>query len=181
MNRWQIGDVKITRVIESENAFDMGMLLPNATPDAIRKEEWLRPNFADDHGAARLSIHALAIESAGRKIIVDTCVGNDKRREGFDTMNMMHTSFITDLAQAGFPRESVNLVLCTHLHIDHVGWNTMLEGDRWVPTFPNARYLIGRKEWEHWGPTEDPAIGDSVRPVFDAGPGGSGRYRLPHR
>jgi glyoxylase-like metal-dependent hydrolase (beta-lactamase superfamily II) len=169
MNRWQIGDVKITRVVESENAFDMAMLLPDATPENIRKEEWLRPNFADDKGAAKLSIHAYAIESGGRKIIIDTCVGNDKRREGFDTMHMMHTSFITDLAQAGFARESVNLVLCTHLHLDHVGWNTMLQGDRWVPTFPNARYLIGRKEWEHWGPSKDPAIGDSVRPVFDAG------------
>jgi glyoxylase-like metal-dependent hydrolase (beta-lactamase superfamily II) len=170
MQRWQIGDVTITRVIESEAAFDMSMLLPNATPENIRKEEWLRPNFADAEGAAKLSIHAFGIETAGRKIIVDTCVGNDKRRDGFPTMNMLHTSFVSDLANAGFARESVSLVLCTHLHLDHVGWNTMLEGDRWVPTFPNARYLIGRKEWEHWGANEkdDAVIADSVRPIFDA-------------
>ncbi len=169
MNRWQIGDVKITRVIESENAFDMTMLIPNATPEAIVAEDWLRPNFADEKGAAKLSIHALAIESCGRKIIVDTCVGNDKRRPGFDTMNMLNTNFLGELTAAGFARESVNLVLCTHLHLDHVGWNTMYVDGRWIPTFPNARYLMSRAEWEFWGPSKDPAIGDSVRPVFDAG------------
>jgi glyoxylase-like metal-dependent hydrolase (beta-lactamase superfamily II) len=169
MNRWQIGDVKITRVLESENAFDMTMLIPDATPDAIRSEDWLRPNFADEQGGAKLSIHALAIESRGRKIIVDTCVGNDKRRPGFDTMNMLNTNFLSDLTAAGFARESVNLVLCTHLHLDHVGWNTMYVDGRWIPTFPNARYLMSRAEWEFWGPSKDPAIGDSVRPVFDAG------------
>jgi len=166
MNRWQIGDVKITRVVESENAFDMTMLLPDATRENVRKEEWLRPNFADDKGAAKLSIHAYAIESGGRKIVVDTCIGNDKRRPGMETL---HTSFLSDLAAAGFARESVNLVLCTHLHIDHVGWNTMLVDGRWVPTFPNARYLMTHREWEFWGPSDDPAIGDSVRPIFDAG------------
>ncbi len=169
MNRWQIGDVKITRVVESENAFDMTMLIPNATPEAIVAEDWLRPNFADEKGAAKLSIHALAIESGGRKIIVDTCVGNDKRRPGFDTMNMLNTNFLGELTAAGFARESVNLVLCTHLHLDHVGWNTMYVDGRWIPTFPNARYLMSRAEWEFWGPSKDPAIGDSVRHVFDAG------------
>src|SRR5690348_11240309 len=107
MNRWQIGDVKITRVIESENAFDMMMLIPDATPEVIRAEEWLRPNFADEKGAAKLSIHALAIESRGRKIIVDTCVGNGKSRPGFDVMHMLNTNFLTDLTAAGFARESV--------------------------------------------------------------------------
>ena len=171
MNRWKIGDVTITRVVESETATDLSMLLPDATAENIRKEEWLRPNFADDNGGAKLSIHAYAIESGGRKIIVDTCVGNDKRRDGFPTMHMLRLPFLSDLAKAGFARESVNLVLCTHLHLDHVGWNTMLQGERWVPTFPNARYLIGRKEWAHWGAAgqDDGIIGDSVRPVFDAG------------
>ncbi len=86
-------------------------------------------------------------------------------------MHMLRLPFLSDLAEAGFARESVNLVLCTHLHLDHVGWNTMLEGERWVPTFPNARYLIGRKEWAHWGAAseDDSVIGDSVRPVFEAG------------
>jgi glyoxylase-like metal-dependent hydrolase (beta-lactamase superfamily II) len=85
----------------------------------------------------------------------------------------MHSPFLRDLAAAGFPRESIDLVLCTHLHVDHVGWNTMLEGGRWVPTFPNARYLINRVEWEHWsrfeaGNYRDP-IEDSVRPIVEGG------------
>ena len=169
MNRWQIGDVTITRVVESETPSDMTFILPDTVPENVRKEaRWLVPHFADDSGQLRLSIHALAIESMGRRIIVDTCIGNHKPRPSFN-MDALHTAFLSDLTSAGFPRETVNLVLCTHLHLDHVGWNTMREGKRWVPTFPNARYLIGRREWEHWGPTDDVAIADSVRPVFEAG------------
>jgi glyoxylase-like metal-dependent hydrolase (beta-lactamase superfamily II) len=87
--------------------------------------------------------------------------------------NMLQTSFLGDLENSGFPRDSITHVICTHLHVDHVGWNTMLVGERWVPTFPKARYLIGRKEWEHWSVatdkfTKDP-IDDSVRPIVDAG------------
>ena len=74
---------------------------------------------------------------------------------------------------AGCPREAIDIVVCTHLHVDHVGWNTMKDGDRWVPTFPNARYLIGRREYEYWSAdtSEDqvPVMEDSVTPIFDSG------------
>jgi glyoxylase-like metal-dependent hydrolase (beta-lactamase superfamily II) len=88
---------------------------------------------------------------------------------------MRHGPFLDDIAAAGYPRDSIDTVLCTHLHVDHVGWNTMLVDGKWQPTFPNARYLIGRKEWEHWRSEDaaqrrgDDIIGDSVRPIFDAG------------
>src|SRR6185295_16125057 len=97
-------------------------------------------------------------------------VGNDKPRE-VGPWNMRKGRFLQDLAEAGFPRERVDTVLCTHLHVDHVGWNTMRAGDRWAPTFPNARYLFGRKEWEHWSQHTDPREeqDDSVRPIVDAG------------
>ena len=103
---------------------------------------------------------------------MDTCVGNDKPRE-VKNWNMRQGRFLEDLAEAGFPRERVDTVLCTHLHVDHVGWNTMLKDGKWVPTFPNARYLFGRKEFEHWskapaGPDRDVQM-DSVRPILDAG------------
>lgn len=172
MNQWQIGDVKITRVVEMETMSKATFVLPDATPENIQREAWLQPLFADSNGRVRMSIHALILESAGQRIVVDTCLGNDKPRMN-PPWNMLQTSFLTDLESAGFPRNSITHILCTHLHVDHVGWNTMLVEGRWVPTFPDAQYLIGRKEWEHWSVvtdkfTKDP-LDDSVRPIVDAG------------
>jgi glyoxylase-like metal-dependent hydrolase (beta-lactamase superfamily II) len=119
-----------------------------------------------------MSVHALLVESEGRRILVDTCVGNDKERSipGWDRRQ---GPFLDDLEEAGFAPDSIDTVLCTHLHIDHVGWNTRLEDGRWVPTFPRARYLFARDEYEWWVANDDeaygPVIQDSVRPVFDAG------------
>jgi len=173
MNHWQIGNVRITRFVELETLSKGTFVLPEATLENIQGAgEWLRPHFADESGRVRMSIHAYMVESDGKRIIVDTCLGNDKQRS-FPGWNMLQTSFLTDLEKAGFPRRSIDLVLCTHLHVDHVGWNTMLVDGRWTPTFTNARYLIGRKEWAHWSVQEDKfvrdPIEDSVRPVVDAG------------
>jgi glyoxylase-like metal-dependent hydrolase (beta-lactamase superfamily II) len=99
-------------------------------------------------------------------------VGNDKERD-LAMWNRLQGPFLEKLAEAGHPPESVDVVLCTHLHIDHVGWNTRLVEGRWVPTFPNARYLFGRIELEHWlasaGDEDRRIMADSVRPVLDAG------------
>jgi glyoxylase-like metal-dependent hydrolase (beta-lactamase superfamily II) len=173
MNRWEIGGVKITRIVELETLSKGTFVLPDATLENVKRDsELLMPHFADANGKMRMSVHALVVESQGRRIVVDTCIGNDKSR-GAPAWNMLHTSFLADLEQAGFPRESIDYVLCTHLHVDHVGWNTMMVDGQWIPTFPHARYLIGRKEWEHWSVDQskfvkDP-IDDSVRPVIDAG------------
>src|SRR6202161_639314 len=101
-----------------------------------------------------MSIHALVIEApdgtrTGRRILVDTCLGNDKEGRRIPTWNKLNLPFLADLAAAGFARESIDTVLCTHLHVDHVGWNTMLDGGKWVPTFANARYVFGKTEYEH--------------------------------
>jgi glyoxylase-like metal-dependent hydrolase (beta-lactamase superfamily II) len=148
-------------------------IVPDATPEALAPHAaWLRPHFVTEDGRLRLLIQALVVESRGRRIVVDTCVGNDKQRT-LPIFDGLHTSFLDDLARAGFPRESIDTVVCTHLHVDHVGWNTMLVGGRWVPTFPNARYLVVRTEWEHWSKQDDRSmgdiLGDSVRPVVEAG------------
>ena len=104
--------------------------------------------------------------------MVDTCIGNDRPRSLVGGQ-ALSTDFLESFEATGWTRESVNAVVCTHLHVDHVGWNTMREGDRWVPTFPKARYLIGRREYDHWsaeGDAEQQVIlSDSIRPVFDAG------------
>ena len=169
---WQIGDIKVTRVVEMEVTGGSRFILPTATRDACLEIDWLAPHFMDEKGNLRMSIHALVIDTGERRIVVDTCIGNDKQRSIPNWTNLQ-TEFLTDLANAGYPRETIDTVLCTHLHVDHVGWNTMLVDGEWVPTFENARYLIGEDEWRYWdGEEEDeygPVITDSVRPVVAAG------------
>jgi hypothetical protein len=149
MNQWQIGNVKITRVIEMEVTGGSKFILPQATREAVKPMEWLTPHFADEQGNLIMSIHALVIETPTRKMLVDTCIGNDKQRSIPNWTNLQ-LPFLEDLEKAGYKQEDIDTVMCTHLHVDHVGWNTMLVDGKWIPTFPNARYLMGRKEYEYW-------------------------------
>jgi glyoxylase-like metal-dependent hydrolase (beta-lactamase superfamily II) len=169
MLKWQIGDVRITRVQELE-APGLKWLLPDATNENLRTIDWIGPYVADS-GEAVASVHALLIEAPGRTVVVDTCIGNDKERS-LPPWNKLQTRFLAGLESAGAGIAAVDAVVCTHLHIDHVGGNTRLEGDRWIPTFANARYLLGRTEWEHWSQDDDAeqkqVLADSVRPIFDA-------------
>jgi glyoxylase-like metal-dependent hydrolase (beta-lactamase superfamily II) len=171
--QWQIGDVRITRIVEMLTPVPANGLMPGATAEGIERNlSWLRPHFVDDDGNLLLSIHAFCVESQGRKIVIDTCIGNDRAIPEFEGLTL-NTPFLDDLAAAGFAREDVDTVVCTHLHFDHVGWNTMLVDGEWVPTFPNARYLICQGEWEHWstegGTGYAATLNDAVRPVVDAG------------
>ena len=173
MTSWRIGDVRITRIVEIEATGGSRFILPDATPEAVQPCRWLHPHFIDDRGRLRMSVHALVIDTPSRRIMVDTCIGNDKERS-IPAWSRLHGPFLEDLAAAGCPPDSIDVVLCTHLHVDHVGWNTTLVGGRWTPTFPRARYLIGRTELEYWGSRREDddhgrAYADSVRPVLDAG------------
>jgi glyoxylase-like metal-dependent hydrolase (beta-lactamase superfamily II) len=127
-------------------------------------------------------LQSWVIEVDGLKILYDTGVGNDKIRPGLPIFNDIKTPFLERLEAAGFRPADIDIVICSHLHIDHVGWNTRLEGDRWVPTFPNARYMfskIDRDFFDPAGPGRRPnqmlAFGqtnvfeDSVQPLLDAG------------
>jgi glyoxylase-like metal-dependent hydrolase (beta-lactamase superfamily II) len=172
--KWTIGDVTVTKIVELEVTGGSRFILPDATPEAVRGIPWLTPHFADETGRLRMSIHALLVETPTTCIIVDTCLGNDKKGRRIPTWNDRTGTFLADLAAAGYPRERIDVVLCTHLHVDHVGWNTMLVDGRWQPTFPNARYLFGRIEQEHWSrqaAREDMVhvYTDSVRPIMEAG------------
>jgi glyoxylase-like metal-dependent hydrolase (beta-lactamase superfamily II) len=172
--KWRIGEVTITKVIELEATGGSRFILPQATREAVRDIAWLYPHFADEEGRLKMSVHALVVETPSRRLVVDTCIGNDKQNRAVPWWNGMHGRFLDDLAAAGFPRASIDTVLSTHLHVDHVGWNTMLVEGRWVPTFPQARYLMGRAEFEHWRSRRENAshvavFADSVQPVFDAG------------
>lgn len=170
--KWTIGDVTVTRIVEMETTGGMRFLLPQATREAILDIDWLRPHFASEEGRIKMSIHALVVEAPGKRIVIDTCLGNDKTR-GMQKWNNLQTDFLKDLESEGFAPETIDTVLCTHLHVDHVGWNTMWMDGKWVPTFPNARYLMARPEFEHWtreGDSEQRQVmADSVEPVFEAG------------
>lgn len=167
---WQVGSVKISRVVEMEVTGGSRFILPDATRDACKGYRWMYPHFMDDAGNLVMSIHALVIDTGTRRIVVDTCIGNDKERD-IPAWSHLQTSFLADLEAAGYARESIDTVLCTHLHVDHVGWNTMLVDGVWLPTFPNARYLVGETEWRYWDTRDASAqvLADSVRPVIDAG------------
>ncbi len=173
--RWKIGNVTISRVVEIEGSSPGSFFFKQAMPGRLLQHAWLKPHFLTEEGRVIASIHCFVVQSEGRTIVVDTCVGNDKPRE-VKSWNLRKGRFLEDLAEAGFPRERVDTVLCTHLHVDHVGWNTLLKDGKWVPTFPNARYLFGSKEWEYWsneaeGPdskTQREVQLDSVRPILDA-------------
>ena len=171
MESWKVGDVEITRVVDVVQPFPATGLIPQATPEALRDlHPWLCPHFADTEGNLQLSIHAFAVRSGDARIVVDTCIGNKPRPLG---MSELQSTFLEDLGGIGFSPASVDRVLCTHLHFDHIGWNTILEDGRWVPTFPNARYLVGETEWGFWKDEDDPyapeAKADSVLPIFEAG------------
>jgi len=175
MLSWKIGDVKVTRIVEMEMPIPYHpehAFLKEATPEALSEMQWLYPHFVTPDGALTLSVHALAVEAPGLKLVVDTCIGNDKPR-AISGGQALQTSFLEHMKDIGFGRDQVNAVVCTHLHVDHVGWNTMLEDGKWVPTFPKARYLIGREEYAHWKSVDEAGtqeiMADSVQPIFDAG------------
>lgn len=183
MNRWQVGQVRLTQVVEiGPTPTSPRFFFKDPPADLVSRHGWLKPHFANDDDRLLVSIHCFVIESAGRRIVVDTCVGNDKARRNA-AWHRLSGPFLQHLAEAGFAAETIDTVLCTHLHVDHVGWNTRWDGTRWVPTFARARYLFARAEWEHWqreserravsaydadGPGDD-VFGDSVRPIMAAG------------
>ena len=177
--RWRIGEIEITRVLEFEAAlFEPAMIYPEATPQDIdRHRSWLEPNLMDPRsGRLVFAFHSTIIKTPRATILVDTCSGNDKERPHKLRYHRKSWPYLANLAAAGFAPEDIDYVLCTHLHADHVGWNTRLLGGRWVPTFPKARYLFALQEWEHWRVAElrdryttDPYFEDSLLPVMDNG------------
>ena len=171
MATWQVGDVAVTKVLEIEKHWPFSALLPGAE-GVIDELAWLRPDFVTDEGRMKLSIHALVLNSEGSTIIVDTCCGNDKSRPGAPPFDNLQTDFIGELERSGYSPEDIDMVVSTHLHVDHVGWNTRLVGDTWMPTFPNAEYFFVQDEFDYWRSEPQhygPVFEDSVQPILDAG------------
>ena len=153
MERLTLGEVTVTRVVEIDRSSNRTLaMLPDSTAEAIaRHHHWLKPNFWDDSVedlAARIQTYV--VRTPEHTVLIDTGVGNDKTRAGAPAWHLRRGGYLADLARAGVTPEQVDLVLCTHLHVDHVGWNTRLVDGRWVPTFPRARYIFAGEEYEFW-------------------------------
>ncbi len=181
MKTQRIGAYEITKVAEFERmAVDSTFLFGNVTPAIIAaNRDWLGPTFVED-GSDRLilSFHTFIIRTPHHVILVDTCNGNHKQRPSMMAWNMLETPYLATLAAAGVRPEQVDYVMCTHLHTDHVGWNTQLVDGRWVPTFPNAKYLMAKTEFDHFNrlhqanpaqPINRGSFVDSVLPVVEHG------------
>jgi len=175
-----IGSIRVDRVIEEEGPdFPATKLLPEATPEALDPHRhWLEPRFLDTATQKWvLAMQTYVVRTPRHTILIDTCVGNHKARRFHASWNMRtDEAWLERLSAIGVHPEGVDFVMCTHMHADHVGWNTRLVDGRWVPTFPNARYVFSKEEWAYWeelnrkgAKYSDGCINDSVLPVVEAG------------
>jgi len=167
-----LGEVVLRSVVEiPRSSFATTSMLPDSTADGVaRHHGWLRPHFWDESTNDLGSrIQSWVVKTPQTTVLIDTCVGNDKNRDGSALWHMRRGGFLDDLAAAGVTPEQVDVVVCTHLHVDHVGWNTRLVDGRWVPTFPRATYVIPGEEWEYWRHEKDECIADSVVPIVEQG------------
>lgn len=173
--RWKLGSITISTVPEIEVEFDGGKpssIVPQATPQALGCVPWLFPNYATVEGRLKVAIHAIVIDTGSERILVDPCVGNGRVRRS-PVYHMLDTPFLDELQAVGYTRDEITCVINTHLHMDHVGWNTMRRGDAWVPTFPNARYILPGDDFEYYKNNADDdrrtMLADSVLPIVEAG------------
>jgi glyoxylase-like metal-dependent hydrolase (beta-lactamase superfamily II) len=172
-----LGDISIHRVVEQEGAFFPAQeFFPALTTDVLEANlHWLRPDCIDEEGRVILCVQSYLVRTPHHNILIDACVGNHKSRPHRPKWHMMTSDrYERNLAATGLGVGDIDYVMCTHLHADHVGWNTRLDSGRWVPTFPKARYLFSDRELAHWAEKEkaDPAahpwITDSVLPIVAA-------------
>ena len=176
----RIGDFAVSQVVEFEGpAFSPEDFFPDFDPEVVRAHaDLLGPRLIDPaSGKLVFSFHSFVVKTGRHTILIDACLGNDKERPTRPQWHRFRSSYLADLARAGVEPQDVDYVMCTHLHWDHVGWNTRLVDGRWVPTFPKARYVMARREFEAWQEThrhgEDTphrtAFEDSVLPVVRSG------------
>lgn len=182
MMSWQVGEVTITRIVEIWNyTDDIRMTMPDATEAEVLALDWLHPHYATPDGKQRMNFQGFVVqakaESGSRNIVVDSCIGAGRQRD-FAVFCNLPEGFLEDLESLGLTREQVDTVMCTHLHFDHVGWNTYKDPatGTYKPTFPNARYLFGKTEYEAWqnvirhdGHHTDTHLVECVDPIVELG------------
>ncbi len=180
MQATRIGDFEVQRISEFEGGFIAPeVFFPDFDLEVLRANPDMQGPRLIDPATGKLvfSFHSFVVKTGRHNILIDSCIGNDKERPTRPQFHRTKSPFLADLARAGVAPENIDYVMCTHLHWDHVGWNTRLDNGRWVPTFPNARYIMARREFEHWqtfqkSGEESPharAFEDSVLPVVRTG------------
>jgi glyoxylase-like metal-dependent hydrolase (beta-lactamase superfamily II) len=181
MRQVKVGDMRIDRLVEiAHQPYEKSFLFSNIDDAVIAANRgWLDARYIEpDTGRMILSHHSYLVRTERWTALVDTCCGNHKPRPLVPVWNQLNQPYLENLGALGVRPEDVDFVMCTHLHVDHVGWNTRLIDGRWVPTFPKARYLMGRSEFEHWRqaheagpkmPVNHGSFEDSVLPVVTAG------------
>jgi len=173
-NFLSLGDITIHRIVEREGPFLPALyVFPTLTAELLEENRhWVAPRALDQEGVLLLSFHSYVVRTPHHTVLVDSCIGNDKARMLPEWNLKRDETFMRALAGAGFGVDDIDFVMCTHLHVDHVGWNTRLQDGRWVPTFPKARYLFSEGEFGYWteqhAKTPVPHFGDSVLPVMEA-------------
>src|SRR3979411_1598614 len=171
-----VGDLTIHRIIEQETTFLPALeMLPDLTPDLLAENRaWMREAGAlDANDILILCFQSYVVKTPHHNILIDSCIGNDKPRPLRPKWNMKtDDTYMRALAAAGFSPADIDYVMCTHLHVDHVGWNTRLDNGRWIPTFPKARYIFAKNEFDFWTELHAKApmatFSDSVLPVIEA-------------
>jgi glyoxylase-like metal-dependent hydrolase (beta-lactamase superfamily II) len=174
--KFTAGDLTIHRIVEQEGPLaPANHLFPNLTPEQLAENRaWMKKAGAiDDQDTLILCFQSYIVRTPHHTILIDSCVGNDKQRPDYPGWHLKtDNSYMQALKQAGFSVDDIDYVMCTHLHVDHVGWNTRLENGRWVPTFPKARYIFGKSEYDYWHEQNSKAevgpFADSVLPVVEA-------------
>jgi len=177
---WTIGDIRISPLVDAD-CFEIALdrIFPGADTAALAGHGWLDPHHLDlTRAMVKLGMHGFLIRTPTHNIIVDTCIGAHKQRPAHPVWHQRAAHrFIDDLHAHGLGVDDVHLVFCTHLHADHIGWNTRLENGQWVPTFPKARYIMSEVELAFWldravesdGGVNHGSLEDSVLPILDRG------------
>ena len=178
MNHFKIGPLEVSRVEETRTIFDATMFYPDLLKDTPGLHaSWLAPYFDIAAHSFSCVFQSFVIRHGNSTILIDTCIGNDKERPDFELAHRLNNPYLERLAAAGCRPEDVDIVMCTHFHVDHVGWNTRLDNGRWVPTFPKARYIFSKEEYARYAPenrTAEPPpflniFEDSVLPIIQSG------------
>lgn len=172
-NTYTVGDAKVTRVTETLlTGLTPSFLYPDWNASVLDEQPGLRSTLNETGDSVVLSVHTWVVEVGGQTILIDTGIGNDKDRPFSRLFHRLQTPFLQRLQMIGIPPEKVDHVLLTHLHADHVGWNTVRDDGRWIPTFPNAKYVFAQAELDFFATPESEnrrrVFEDSVAPVIEA-------------
>ena len=174
IQRFEFGDIQVAKVVDTIDSFSPKVLYVDKDRSAFDPHlDWLQPHFVDANRGMLLSIHTYVVKTRHHTVLVDTCIGNHKQGSGFAQWNDRNGNYLADLAAAGCTPEDIDYVFCTHMHVDHTGWNTRLHDGRWVPTFPRAKYLFNRREWACWQDTTNDydraTLTQNILPIIEAG------------